>query len=80
LDEQAIASEEQETLFLLIEQLKPEQRQLVELRLAGLTDGEIAQVLGKSPVAIRKAQSRAVLALRALLDARYHQSGGGHHA
>jgi RNA polymerase sigma-70 factor (ECF subfamily) len=80
LDEQAIASEEQETLFLLIEQLKPEQRQLVELRLAGLADGEIAQVLGKSPVAIRKAQSRAVLALRALLDARYHQSGGGHHA
>ena len=80
LDEQAIASEEQETLFLLIEQLKPEQRQLVELRLAGLADAEIAQVLGKSPVAIRKAQSRAVLALRALLDAQYSQSGGGSHA
>lgn len=80
LDEQAIASDEQETLFRLIQQLKPEQRQLVELRLAGLTDADIAQVLGKSPVAIRKAQSRAVLALRALLDAQYSQSGGGSHA
>ncbi len=79
-DEQAIASEEQETLFLLIRQLKPEQRQLVELRLAELTDADIAQVLGKSPVAIRKAQSRAVFALRALLDAQYSQSGGGPHA
>jgi RNA polymerase sigma-70 factor (ECF subfamily) len=80
LDEQAIATEEQETLFRLIQQLKPEQRQLVELRLAGLTDVDIAQVLGKSPVAIRKAQSRAVLALRALLDVQHSQSGGGHHA
>jgi RNA polymerase sigma-70 factor (ECF subfamily) len=79
LDEQAIASEEQETLFRLIQQLKPEQRQLVELRLAGLTDADIAQVLDKSPVAIRKAQSRAVLALRALLDTQYSQSGGGSH-
>lgn len=80
LDEQAIASEEQATLFRLIEQLKPEQRQMVELRLAGLTDAEIAQVLDKSPVAIRKAQSRAVLALRSLLDAQYSRSGGGSHA
>ncbi len=80
LDEQAIAADEQETLFRLIQQLKPEQRQLVELRLAGLTDADIAQVLGKSPVAIRKAQSRAVFALRALLDAEYSQSGGGSHA
>lgn len=80
LDDRAIASDEQETLVRLIQQLKPEQRQLVELRLAGLTDADIGQVLGKSPVAIRKAQSRAVLALRALLDAQYSQSGGGSHA
>ncbi|MCC6944914.1 MAG: sigma-70 family RNA polymerase sigma factor [Thermomicrobiales bacterium] len=80
LEDQAVATEEHELLFRLIEQLKPEQRQLVELRLAGLTDAEIALVLGKSSVAIRKAQSRAVIALRSLLDARTCGSGGECHA
>ncbi len=80
LEEQAIATEQQELLFKLIEQLKPVQRQLVELRLAGLTDAEIAQVLGKSAVAVRKAQSRAVIALRSLLVARTHAGGGERHA
>lgn len=75
LEEQAIARDNHELLFQVIGQLKPDQRQLIELRLAGLTDKEIGVVLGKSPVAIRKAQSRAVQALRELFDAR-DQVGG----
>jgi RNA polymerase sigma-70 factor (ECF subfamily) len=42
-------------------------RQVVELRLAGLSDREIAQVLGIGHDAVRQAQSRAVARLRDLL-------------
>jgi RNA polymerase sigma factor (sigma-70 family) len=48
-------------------ELSPEQRQVVELRLAGLTEAEIARVLGRKPGAIRMTQYRAALRIRALL-------------
>lgn len=42
-------------------------RRVAELRLAGLTDREIARVLGISGDAVRQAQSRAVAQLRVLM-------------
>lgn len=55
----------------LLVHLNPDQRQIVELRLAGLTDAEIAHVLGRSHGSVRTAQYRAVQRLRRLfgLDA-----------
>ena len=57
-------------------------REVVELRLAGLSDREIAAVLGISGDAVRQAQSRAVSRLRGLLgvhsDAEIGQKRHGH--
>jgi RNA polymerase sigma-70 factor, ECF subfamily len=53
----------------LLKHLSPDQRQIVELRLAGLTDVEIAQVLGRSHGSIRTAQYRALRKLRSLFEA-----------
>jgi DNA-directed RNA polymerase specialized sigma24 family protein len=51
----------------LLAALTPEQSQVIELRLAGLTEVEIAHALGRRPGAVRAAQFRAVGRLRALL-------------
>lgn len=64
-EEQAMAADELERLRSLLLQLSPEQQELVELRLAGLTSLEIARTLGKSHDAVRKAQSRTLAALKA---------------
>jgi RNA polymerase sigma-70 factor (ECF subfamily) len=53
----------------LLAQLTPEQRDVVELRLSGMTGPEIAEVLGRSPGAVRALQFRAYQHLRALLAA-----------
>lgn len=66
-DEAALASEAHRTVLALLERLPEDQRRLLELRLAGLTDAEIARVLGRQPAAIRTAQHRALVRLRALL-------------
>jgi RNA polymerase sigma-70 factor (ECF subfamily) len=50
-------------------QLSAQQRQVVELRLAGLTSAEIAETLGCSQGAVDVTQHRAVLRLRRLLSA-----------
>lgn len=68
-EELAVAADHQGRVLGLISQLSRDQRQTVELRLAGLTDTEIATVLGKSPGAVRVTQSRAVARLRGLLGA-----------
>ena len=57
--------EEHELLFELMGGLPADQRELLELRLAGLSATEIGVVLGRSPDAIRKAQSRVFAAMRA---------------
>ena len=64
LEEHAIAQDEHRVLYDLIGQLKPDQQHLIELRLAGLNDVEIARVLDRNPAAVRKALSRAVMTLR----------------
>jgi DNA-directed RNA polymerase specialized sigma24 family protein len=52
----------------LLAQLPPDQRQILELRLAGLTGPEIAAALGRSLGAVKIAQVRAFARLRATLD------------
>jgi RNA polymerase sigma-70 factor (ECF subfamily) len=63
-EDAALAQEDHRTVRALLDVLKSDQREMMELRLAGLNDVEIAEVLGKSPAAVRKAQSRAVFAMR----------------
>ena len=63
----ALRSEAHRTVQALLRQLPDDQRRLLELRLAGLSDAEIARVVGRSHGAVRVAQHRAVTRLRTLL-------------
>ena len=63
----AIAADDHQRLLLLLEHLPPDRRRVCELRCAGLTDKEIARILGKSDGAVRTAQSRAIAQLRGLM-------------
>lgn len=74
-EELAIANDNHAWLRALLLALTDDQRDLLELRLSGLTDAEIARVLGRSHDAVRKAQSRAVQALRAQVDAMTPEGG-----
>ena len=76
-EDHALARDDAHTVQTLLAQLPADQRQVVELRLSGLTDQEIAQVLGRSHGAIRTAHYRAVRQLRALFGA---QPGETSHA
>ena len=66
-EEVVILDEAQRAVWDLIATLPPEQRNVVELRLVGLTGMEIAVVLGRSRGAVDTAQSRAVARLRTLM-------------
>jgi RNA polymerase sigma-70 factor (ECF subfamily) len=63
----AVAAAQHREMAALLSQLPELQRDVVELRLQGFADREIAEVLGKSHEAIRAAQHRALLQLRALM-------------
>ena len=63
---QLLAAEDGRFIRMLLAQLPADSRHLLELRLAGLTDAEIATVLGKSHGAVRTAQHRTVVRLREL--------------
>lgn len=64
----ALSEETRRTVRALLAALPPEQRQILELRLAGLTGPEIAAVLGRSLGAVKIAQVRAFARLRARFD------------
>lgn len=66
-EEAALAGETRAEMRRVLHQLSPDQRQVVELRLAGLRSSEIGEVLGRSRGAIDAIQSRAVARLRELL-------------
>ena len=66
-EEAALTADAGHSLRAMLTRLSPDQRQVVELHLAGLTGPEIAAVLGRSHGAVRATQSRAVARLRALL-------------
>ena len=61
----------------LLAQLPPDQRQIMELRLAGLTGPEIAAALGRSLGSVKIAQVRAFAQLRAALNPPSSQAGEG---
>ncbi len=67
-EDQAVAADEGRALRLAIAQLPERQRQVVELRLAGLNGPEIGQVLGCKPRTVDVAQFRAVAKLRVLMN------------
>lgn len=73
-DDLALRADDGRTVRALLTQLTPEQREIVELRLAGLTGPEIAQALGRTHAAVRVAQFRAYTRLRSLLHPD-HQPG-----
>jgi RNA polymerase sigma-70 factor (ECF subfamily) len=62
-----IAADDHQRVRLLLGRLPPDRRRVCELRFAGLSDKEIAGILGKSEGAVRTAQSRAIAQLRDLL-------------
>jgi RNA polymerase sigma-70 factor (ECF subfamily) len=68
-EQAALSAETGRTIRALLARLPDESRELMELRLAGLTDAEIARVVGRSHGAVRVAQHRTVVRLRALRDA-----------
>jgi RNA polymerase sigma-70 factor (ECF subfamily) len=66
-EEHTLLAEQARELRSLLSGLSADQAEVVELRLAGLTDKEIALVVGRSTGAVRVAQHRAVRRLRSLL-------------
>ncbi len=74
----AVAADDHDRLRRLLAALPSERRQVCELRLAGLTDREIAGVLGKREGAVRTAQSRAVAQLRGWLGVSRAPAGEAH--
>jgi RNA polymerase sigma-70 factor (ECF subfamily) len=66
-EEHALAADGDREVTRLLAALTTEQREIVELRLAGLRGDEIALVLGKSHGAVRATQFRAYQRLREIL-------------
>lgn len=66
-EEAVLTAETGRSLRAVLARLSPDQRQVVELHLAGLNGREIAALLGRSHPAVRSVQSRAVSRLRELL-------------
>lgn len=68
-DESVLVEEEHARVRLAFERLSPAEQELLELRVvAGLRAEQVAAVLGKSPGAIRTAQSRALARLRQFME------------
>ena len=68
-EEAALAGEAGSAMQALLGHLPPEQRRILELRLAGLTGPEIAAVLGRSLGSVKIAQVRAFTRLRGIVAA-----------
>jgi RNA polymerase sigma-70 factor, ECF subfamily len=66
-EDQLLAAEAGHTIRGMLDQLTPDQRQVMELRLAGLTGPEIAASVGRSLGSVKIAQVRAFARLRAAL-------------
>jgi RNA polymerase sigma-70 factor (ECF subfamily) len=74
-EEIAATSDEHRRLRQLLTQLSPASRDVVQLRLAGLTDKEIAEALATTEGAVRAAKLRAVDQLRRLLGCDHSRPG-----
>lgn len=67
-EEHALAMDESRRLQLALSVLSEDQRRVIELRLAGLTDHEIADVLDRKYATVRTIQRRAVIRLQEILQ------------
>jgi RNA polymerase sigma-70 factor (ECF subfamily) len=66
-EDAALSAEATQTIGELLAQLPPDQRRVMELRLAGLTGPEIAQALDRTLGSVKIAQVRAIARLRIAL-------------
>ena len=66
-EEEALTGEARRDVRALLAAVAPDQRRVLELRLAGLSTAEIADVLRRPPAAIRGIQFRAEARLRSLM-------------
>ena len=76
-EELAVAREDQATVRTLVASLPTAQRQVIELRLAGLTGHEIAEAMGRSHLAVKMLQFRAINRLRRQLGVEEGRSPRG---
>jgi len=67
VEEEVLDRVERDELHRLLKRLPMGQRQVMELRLAGLTSAETAEILGRSLGSVKIAQVRAVQKLRELM-------------
>jgi RNA polymerase sigma-70 factor (ECF subfamily) len=66
-EESALTADSVQTLRRALASLSEDQRRIIELRLAGLSDHEIAAALERSLPAVKMVQVRAIARLRVLL-------------
>jgi RNA polymerase sigma-70 factor (ECF subfamily) len=59
-EDEAVLSDNRAQLHALLATLPDDHREVVELRLSGYSGAEIAEMLGRSPEAVRKVQERAM--------------------
>jgi RNA polymerase sigma-70 factor (ECF subfamily) len=72
-EERIVADEEVSGVRDAFARLTPEERELLELRVVGdLGAKQVGRLLGKSPGAVRQAQSRAIAKLRELMEDTVH--------
>jgi RNA polymerase sigma-70 factor, ECF subfamily len=76
-EDEAISAETRRDVRALLAAVAPDQRRVLELRLAGLSTAEIADALGRPPAAIRGIQFRAEIRLRSLLGVGHVRTGAG---
>ncbi len=67
-EEQALRADEHDRLWRALQQLSDEQREVLELRLAGLTGPEIANATRRGLSATKSIQFRALARLRTVLE------------
>ena len=68
LEDHVVAIDQRRSLLRAVRQLPPDQQQVIHLRLASLTGAEIAEAMGRSHVAVRALQHRAIKRLRTILQ------------
>jgi RNA polymerase sigma-70 factor (ECF subfamily) len=78
-EEEVMTADAASAVVRLLAHLPPGQRRVVELRLAGLTGREVADVLGCSLGAVKSAQVRAYVRLRGLLESTAREVGPDGH-
>lgn len=75
-EEHAIHADQRRAVARALVGLSSEQQHVIDLRIAGLTGAEIAEVLGKSPAAVKMLQFRAMAHLRERLGAEKDTTNG----